>query len=701
MPTFLVLLSACEMVPFVTSEMAQERFDLDGDGVPRPDDCNDNDPNIGIVTQFADVDEDGYGYGVAVTQCAAIDGYAQVDGDCDDQDPALNPGAAEICDEIDNDCDGGVDVDPIDGDTYYADSDADAFGDAASTVISCSLPDGYVTYTTDCDDENAAINPIAVELCDDEIDNDCDGEIDEDASYMTQYLDADEDGYGDASVAVVDCNAVPGYVTDATDCDDTNSNVNPAAEEICNNWLDDDCDGGAGECGLASTVDLENADIVLHGEAASDFAGWSLAPAGDVNDDGYADLLIGAIYNDNVATDAGVVYIVSGPLSEDENLASAYAILVGESASDFAGTSIAAAGNFSGDGIPDLIIGASSSDQGAANAGAAYLVQGPLQTTESLSEAATIFIGTSVDENAGASVSTAGDVNNDEYDDILVGAPLHDGGATNSGAAYLLFGSGDEGIISLTDAAGIVLLGETASDDAGRSVSNAGDVNGDGSADILVGAPGKYSATGAVYLIHGPRTTDTTVSLADADSVIVGEASGDYFGIVLACAGDSNHDGNDEVLIGAYGNDTAGSGTGTIYLFTTMVNTSYFASDANTILTGEEDDDQAGISAVSTGDLNEDDMSDIFVGANRNDRGGTDSGAAYLLLSPITSGTVSLGSSSTIFIGEVEGDRAGGAVSSAGDLNHDEFLDVAIGAIYNDRNGNESGSVFIVFDVGI
>ncbi len=207
------------------------------------DNCNgsidEGDGNGTGTTYFADTDNDGYGdAAISQTACTAPVGFVTDGTDCDDSNAAVNPGATEVCDEIDDNCDGQIDEGVQT--TFYADTDGDTFGDAGNTTLACSAPTGYVSDNTDCDDTNAAIYPGATEVCN-EVDDDCDGAIDE--GVQNQYFaDADGDTFGDAAVSQMACTAPTGYVSDNTDCDDSNAAVNPAATEICN-LIDDDCDG--------------------------------------------------------------------------------------------------------------------------------------------------------------------------------------------------------------------------------------------------------------------------------------------------------------------------------------------------------------------------------------------------------------------------------------------------------------------------
>ncbi len=170
------------------------------------------------------------------------DGYAGAD-DCDDTDANIHPGATEVCDGVDNDCDGDVDEGLTQ--TVYADVDGDGFGDDEVTEEACEPDSGQVGRGGDCDDNDASIHPEAPESCDG-VDNDCDGEVDEDLG-DTWYEDFDGDGYGAPGTGIVVCDAcLSGYVHDDNDCDDRDPSVSPGADEVCDG-ADNDCDGDVDE----------------------------------------------------------------------------------------------------------------------------------------------------------------------------------------------------------------------------------------------------------------------------------------------------------------------------------------------------------------------------------------------------------------------------------------------------------------------
>lgn len=187
-------------------------------------------------------------------QDADGDGYDNT-ADCDDTNPAINPDAVEECDGVDNNCDGQID----EGFTltiYYGDSDGDGFGDPNAPIEACAAPNGYTDNEDDCDDQNSTVYLGAPELCDG-LDNNCDGQIDEGLTFTIYYADTDGDGFGDPNNAFENCELTQGLVENDFDCDDTDAAINPDAEEINGNGIDEDCDGMDGSVAVTEIMTLK------------------------------------------------------------------------------------------------------------------------------------------------------------------------------------------------------------------------------------------------------------------------------------------------------------------------------------------------------------------------------------------------------------------------------------------------------------
>ena len=308
--------------------------------------------------------------------CAIQAGLSSLDDDCDDTLVSVFPGANEICDGIDNNCDSFIDEDdPNLVTTYwYIDNDDDGYGVAQNPLLlsDCAVPVGYALYPTDCNDDESDISPGNVEICHDDIDNDCDQEA--------------------------DCN----------DGDCQTNDMCALSWEICTDALDHN----------------------LNGNAAFDYFGAASTSIGDVNGDGFDDFAISAYGNGDAGPSTGKVYVFfGGAFDETTTLSDANCTFEGEHAFDQAGWSLAGGGDIDGDGKGDVLIGAPDYDHMGSDSGVVYLIYGSSMTglcDVNLADSDVLFYGESSGDKAGESIAFADDIDGDGRSEILIGAPNND-----------------------------------------------------------------------------------------------------------------------------------------------------------------------------------------------------------------------------------------------------------------------------------
>lgn len=477
---------------------------------------------------------------------------------------------------------------------------------------------------------------------------------------------------------------------------------------------EDDAPPDATEVTDVALPQLPHALYDFIGEAGGDSAGESVSSAGDVDGDGLDDLLIGAPWSTEGGTDGGKAYVMLASSLGDKariKLSRADYSLSGEGIYEYAGDTVSSAGDVDGDGLDDILVAATGSSEGGEISGKVYLFLGRSLAEESRLDplaADYTFTGEGTAKDAaGGSVSSVGDVDGDGLDDILIGADgYNDGDAVNVGRAYLFLGRslGATGRLSVADA-DVVFTGERQHKYAGNAVSGAGDVDGDGLADLMIAAP--YNGdmedwAGRVYVFLGKSLGATpALSVADADYVLDGAGLDDNAGCAVASAGDLDGDGRDDLLIGARWNDEGGVDAGVVYV---VLGRSLGAEawlgleGADYRFVGEGAGDDVGHSVAGVGDVDGDGLDDLLLSSPWNDDGGSGAGKAYLFLGR------SLGSESSLqvsaadysFEGEESRAYAGYDIAGAGDVDGDGRADFLIGSTGHDRGGDGAGMVHLV-----
>ncbi|MCM2506041.1 FG-GAP-like repeat-containing protein, partial [Aureimonas altamirensis] len=458
--------------------------------------------------------------------------------------------------------------------------------------------------------------------------------------------------------------------------------------------------------------------FVINGESAGNYTGFGISSAGDFNGDGLNDLIVSAYRSDAGAQSAGRAYIVYGRTGTTSVNLSAVAAgnggfaVSGEAGTSYLGYSVSAAGDVNGDGLADIVLGAYGYN---GFTGRAYVIFG---RTDGASPALSAIVAGSggfvvISEAAGSyfgrSVAGAGDVNGDGLADVIIGANAYN---SSTGRAYVIFGKTSGGAVNASAIAngsgGFALQGDTTGVALGGAVSGAGDVNGDGLADVVIGAGGYSSNTGRSYVVFGKTggSIVTISALGTGGFSVTGETATGNLGYDVSYAGDVNGDGLADIVVGA---PNVGSNAGRAYVIfgrsagNLDINVSSASLGTNGFAIVAEGTGDLTASNVSyAGDVNGDGLADILVGGRRNDTNGVDAGRAYLVYGRTATTSVILsdvakGIGGFAISGECAGDELGLDATAAGDINGDGLADILVGAQYNDANGADSGRAYVIF----
>ncbi len=610
------------------------------------------------------------------------DGFTKAGGDCDDADAALHPEATELCDLVDNNCDGSIDEGALDALPWYPDVVGDGAGDASGEVLSCEVPTDYVEDDSDCDDTNPKVLPGQEELCD-LLDNDCDGTVDEDdATDAPQwYLDADGDEHG-AGSPVTSCQAPESYVASDDDCDDTLAEVNPSATEVCSDGLDNDCNESDDGCIKVGTSNLDSdsdiVDVWIQGTEEHMNVGGTLATLPALDGEGLPGILVTSGYWSDDVHDQ--VFLLDETTWEEPECSLApgrpgVAATFGNG-STTAGLGTAVSAGLDSAGQLIIALGAPGVSEGL---GAVYVLAyggeaGTISVTTS-ELVTSVLLGTDTYIGAGTALSL-GDFSGDGEPDLLIGTPGVDDGGGSIGAIFLIPGPLDGGgqVITAAASGGFYTTGATTG--AGREIAIIGDMDGDGISEAVFGAPDTGETNdGRAYIFWGGDITGPMDLTGDADVMLtVSASSGQSLGSALADAGDLDGDGRHDLLVGAPAYD---GGRGRAYVVWSSADLIWGDISAHAaMLNGDSGMDQAGSALTGLGDLNGDGELDLAIGAPGHSAG---TGRAYVVYGPISTGTTELDAADLILEGDVAAGRAGLSIGGGTDLDGDGLTDLLVG----------------------
>lgn len=620
-------------------------------------DCDGSTDESVTTRWFADKDSDTHGNpNVYTDSCDQPSGYVLTSDDCDDEDPTVSPEATEVCDDdVDQNCNGVVD-DAENAFLHFIDADGDRFGDPNKSYSSCITVGRFVTNGDDCDDQNSSVNPDATEFCKDEIDNDCDGETDTDSVEIAWYRDADKDGFGNPDDHKFSCSQPDGYVADASDCDDEVSDINPNAEEVCNNGIDDNCDEDVNQCAYQNKTNL--ADLGTQFTHPEMSIGDSVV-AVDLNDDQTDDIAMSGVSVDFDMENVGAVFINFGPFGAGmHDLSDSDSIIVGSTYEEQIGNNLTSC-DLLGTQAQDLIIGSVSANS---SSGIVYVVQGPVVSgTHSVDTLTTsvLYLSAGTTAQFGRSVSCHTDFDNETT--LVVGSNGTDYNGENSGSVFIFKSKIETGKIDAGQTASTRLNCPKAYDECGISVAV-------GSKMTLVGAYGDDTDglnSGAVYVISEPIPQGEYSIDQIASSKLTCSHDGDICGLSVAYVGDIDDDGSEDFVVGAPGDDTNGTDSGAVYVISSKIQQgkSTIEEVAISKLVGEIGGDELGrFSNKGFGSIDHDQIDDLLIGCPKSKYKDPSAGSVYYCRGPINPGEYLI-SNCQVSFGGTAGELAGSSLT--------------------------------------
>jgi hypothetical protein len=621
------------------------------------------------------------------------DGFLN-DVDCNDNDATIYPEAAEVAgDDIDSNCDGcDADETPVD---MYVDADQDGYGAAATSAhqICPSAATRYALTADDCADDNDAIHPGVSEVCDGQ-DNDCNGTTDDNATdASTWFADADGDEFGDPSSTTLACEQPDNSVADNTDCNDNNPLTYPGATDaIAFDGVVNDCNGvSEGPYAVSEVSDVSLAGIENDQELANE--AQMLVNGGDIDGDGFDDLIVASNQNGNLV---GEAYAVTSALAGTQDVdAAANQVWQGATNFDQFGYVVNGGFDLDHDGKDETIYSAYTST----NFGRACLTYGGTHLAGSydgITDCDATFDGTASGGLFGTDAS-GGDFDGDGFDDLAVSTM--DAVYVYAGSATRLSGSWapDDATWIYTGSAG---------DSTGYRVDLSGDIDGDGKNDLVVSSPNYgTSLQGRVSVVKGAATPTSGTLAAKAWATIDGTEAGQGLGTAIAVVPDLDGDIGDELLLGSkYSNGTS-TDEGEAYLYTsaTLKATPSLTSTQGTFtFTGKRTAAAYFGHAVAAGDVDGDGVGDLVVCALHDDTAGTDAGAAYFYngaqLNALPHGAIDMtvpAKGLVEFTGENPGDNFC-ASAAFYDADHDGHDDLTIGVPFASGAFSAAGAVDVI-----